>query len=119
MKILHDYFKLITFRSHYCRIYGSYKNTLNRNWVACVIEKIKFFLKQRNEKKKEKLRKKNFLLRSKGKEPLKGWGSMINSGYGGINKNDLINTGKFDNTDFRKTQSEEIAKKNSSKNLYK
>ncbi|MDT2991013.1 hypothetical protein [Enterococcus casseliflavus] len=44
---------------------------------------------------------------------------MINSGYGGINKNDLINTGKFDNTDFRKTQSEEIAKKNSSKNLHK
>ena len=87
--------------------------------MVYVIEKMKFFFKQRKEKKKEKLRKKNFHLRSQGKDPLKGWGSMINSGYGGINKNDLMNTGKFDNTDFRKTQSEEIAKKNSSKNLHK
>lgn len=44
---------------------------------------------------------------------------MIDSGYGGINKNDSINTGKFDNTDFRKTQAEEITKKSSSKNIHK
>ncbi|MFB8608375.1 MULTISPECIES: hypothetical protein [Enterococcus] len=84
-----------------------------------MIGRMKNFFKQRKEKKKEKLRKKNAYLRSQGKDPLKGWGSMIDSGYGGINKNDSINTGKFDNTDFRKTQAEEITKKSSSKNIHK
>ena len=34
----------------------------------------------------ERIRKKNDKLRAKGKDPLKGWGKMMDTGFGGINK---------------------------------
>ncbi|EIA6407667.1 hypothetical protein K7P65_002681 [Enterococcus faecalis] len=44
---------------------------------------------QQNQKrrvdKSEELRAKNFKLRQQGKDPLKGWGKMINTGSGGFN----------------------------------
>lgn len=41
--------------------------------------------KKRRVDKSEKLREKNAKLRREGKEPLKGWGKMINTGLGGLN----------------------------------
>lgn len=46
------------------------------------------FMGKRKEKRivrNEKLREKNAKLRREGKEPLKGWGKMINTGLGGLN----------------------------------
>lgn len=40
---------------------------------------------ERKEKRKLELRKKNWKLRQEGKDPNKGWHSMIDSGLGGIN----------------------------------
>ena len=45
-------------------------------------------MEKRKEKRlvrNEKLREKNAKLRREGKEPLKGWGKMINTGLGGLN----------------------------------
>ncbi|OTP10486.1 hypothetical protein A5844_002186 [Enterococcus sp. 10A9_DIV0425] len=39
----------------------------------------------RKEKRKLELRKKNWKLRQAGKDPNKGWNSMVDSGLGGIN----------------------------------
>ncbi|MDT2836927.1 hypothetical protein P7H50_08520 [Enterococcus durans] len=39
----------------------------------------------RKEKRKAELRKKNWKLRQEGKDPNKGWNTMIDSGLGGIN----------------------------------
>lgn len=50
-----------------------------------MFEYISLKLKKRRLNKAERLREKNNLLRKKGKDPLKGWGKMINTGYGGIN----------------------------------
>lgn len=38
------------------------------------------------EKRKQELRLKNAELRRSGKEPLKGWNQMVNTGMGGLNK---------------------------------
>ncbi|MDA9460885.1 hypothetical protein B835_769 [Enterococcus mundtii 3F] len=39
----------------------------------------------RKEKRKQELREKNWKLRQEGKDPNKGWNSMVDSGLGGIN----------------------------------
>lgn len=41
---------------------------------------------ERKARKKAMLRQKNAQLRAQGKDPLKGWGTMVDSGYGGINR---------------------------------
>lgn len=41
--------------------------------------------KEKRIVRNEKLREKNAKLRREGKEPLKGWGKMINTGLGGLN----------------------------------
>ena len=74
------------------------------------------YIKSRQASKKEQLRRKNAALRAQGKEPLKGWGKMVDSGYGGLNKNDTINTAKLDNIGFRKHQAEVIGKENNRNN---
>lgn len=76
---------------------------------------LKNWCNKRQNARKTRLRKRNAQLREAGKEPLKGWGNMVNTGFGGINKTDVINTGKLDNTDFRKSQAQDIGKKNSKK----
>ncbi|MDW5525541.1 hypothetical protein R6Z02_17540 [Carnobacterium maltaromaticum] len=57
--------------------------------------------------KSEKIRIKNDKLRAKGKDPLKGWGKMVNTGFGGIN-----NSNRFDSMDYIKDQQKNIAKEN-------
>lgn len=65
--------------------------------------------------KSEKIRLKNDKLRAKGKNPLKGWGKMVNTGLGGINKSNVEIINKFDNMDFIKDQQKEISKENEEK----
>ena len=62
--------------------------------------------------KSEKLRLKNDKLRAKGKDPLKGWGKMVDTGLGGLNKASLIDT-----KDFAKDLQKDIASENNKKNL--
>lgn len=47
------------------------------------------------EAKKQALRLKNAKLRAAGKEPLKGWGKMVDTGIGGANKANPIDTKVF------------------------
>ncbi|WP_270279482.1 hypothetical protein [Vagococcus bubulae] len=61
--------------------------------------------------KSEKIRLKNDKLRAKGKDPLKGWGKMVNTGLGGLNKASMIDT-----KDFARDLQKEIAKENDDKN---
>ncbi|MFV0557264.1 MAG: hypothetical protein ACK5MW_01305 [Enterococcus sp.] len=78
------------------------------------MNKIQSYFFNRQEQKKLKQRKKNAALRAQGKDPLKGWGKMIDSGFGGINKSSSIGvtkTSKLDNLGFLKEQSENIRKK--------
>ncbi|EOH83492.1 MULTISPECIES: hypothetical protein [Enterococcus] len=49
----------------------------------------------RKEAKKQALRLKNAKLRAAGKEPLKGWGKMVDTGIGGANKANPIDTKVF------------------------
>ncbi|MEG0255729.1 MAG: hypothetical protein RR554_07925 [Vagococcus sp.] len=62
--------------------------------------------------KSEKIRLKNDKLRAKGKDPLKGWGKMVDTGLGGINKSNIDVINKFDNMDFIKDQQKDISKEN-------
>ncbi|MGX4686102.1 hypothetical protein JNUCC83_04290 [Vagococcus sp. JNUCC 83] len=62
--------------------------------------------------KSEKIRLKNDKLRAKGKDPLKGWGKMVNTGLGGINKGSPIDT-----KDFVKDLQKDIARENERKNV--
>ncbi|WP_442855683.1 hypothetical protein [Enterococcus sp. RIT-PI-f] len=78
--------------------------------------KLKKMIDDRSTAKKERLRHKNAALRAQGKEPLKGWGKMVDSGFGGLNKNDTASTGKIDNIAFRKHQAEEIGQENNRSN---
>ncbi len=59
--------------------------------------------------KSEKIREKNDKLRSKGKDPLKGWGKIVNTGLGGINKSNVNIINEFDNKEFIKDQQKNIA----------
>lgn len=65
--------------------------------------------------KSEKIRLKNDKLRAQGKDPLKGWGRMVDTGLGGINKGQggIINS--FDNKGFIAEQQKEIARENENK----
>lgn len=69
--------------------------------------------------KSEKLRLKNDKLRAKGKDPLKGWGKMVNTGLGGINKGATIENraSMIDTKDFIKDLQKDIASENEKKNL--
>ena len=49
----------------------------------------------KKEVKKQALRLKNAKLRAAGKEPLKGWGKMVDTGIGGANKANPIDTKVF------------------------
>ncbi|MFB8635525.1 hypothetical protein [Enterococcus casseliflavus] len=49
----------------------------------------------KKEEKKQALRLKNAKLRAAGKEPLKGWGKMVDTGIGGANKANPIDTKVF------------------------
>lgn len=69
--------------------------------------------------KSEKIRLKNDKLRAKGKDPLKGWGKMVNTGLGGINKGASVENraNMIDTKDFIKDLQKEIASENEKKNL--
>ena len=55
-------------------------------------KEIKEHRQQKKEAKKQELRKKNAELRKQGKDPLKGWGQMMDTGAGGFNKANPIDT---------------------------
>lgn len=61
--------------------------------------------------KSEKIRLKNDKLRAKGKDPLKGWGRMVDTGFGGINKS----SGAVDTKVFIAEQQKEISRENERK----
>ena len=65
--------------------------------------------------KSERIRLKNDELRAKGKDPLKGWGRMIDTGLGGINKAQAGVINNFDNKGFIADQQKEIARENDNK----
>ena len=52
----------------------------------------------KKETKKQALRLKNAKLRAAGKEPLKGWGKMVDTGIGGANKANPIDTKETEQT---------------------
>lgn len=62
--------------------------------------------------KSEKIRLKNDKLREQGKDPLRGWGKMVDTGLGGINKSSGSISGDIDNTGFIKDLQKEIAREN-------
>lgn len=65
--------------------------------------------------KSEKIRLKNDKLRAKGKDPLKGWGRMINTGLGGLNKAQAGIGSNYDTKHFIADQQKEIAQENDNK----
>ncbi|MBO0479289.1 hypothetical protein JZO72_06575 [Vagococcus fluvialis] len=65
--------------------------------------------------KSERIRLKNDELRAKGKDPLKGWGRMIDTGLGDINKAQAGVVNNFDNKGFIADQQKEIARENDNK----
>ncbi|MFW7364084.1 hypothetical protein [Vagococcus fluvialis] len=65
--------------------------------------------------KSERIRLKNDELCAKGKDPLKGWGKMIDTGLGGINKAQAGVVNNFDNKGFIADQQKEIARENDNK----
>lgn len=65
----------------------------------------------KKEAKKQALRLKNARLRAQGKEPLKGWEKMVDTGIGGVNKANPIDTKVFLGEN-QKRISEETKRKN-------
>jgi len=65
--------------------------------------------------KSEKIRIKNDKLRAQGKDPLKGWGKMVDTGLGGINKASVPIINSFDNMDHIRDQQKNIARENEQK----
>lgn len=61
---------------------------------------------ERKMRQKEKLRQKNAMLRAQGKDPLKGWNTMVDSGYGGMN----THASKLDTTPFLLEEQKRIQK---------
>ncbi|MFW3578488.1 hypothetical protein ACN9KL_08600 [Vagococcus fluvialis] len=61
--------------------------------------------------KSERIRLKNDELRAKGKDPLKGWGRMIDTGLGGINKAQAGVVNNFDNKGFIADQQKKLLEK--------
>ncbi len=74
-----------------------------------MFEKVVEKLKQRRLKKAELLRRKNAKMRSEGKDPLKGWGKMIDSGIGGANRANPLDT-KYFHIEDQKNLREQIKK---------
>jgi hypothetical protein len=56
------------------------------------LEQIKIEQQKRKAEKKQALRRKNAQLRKEGKDPLAGWGQMMDTGAGGFNKANPIDT---------------------------
>jgi len=54
---------------------------------------IKEFFAKRKQEKLDKMRKKNWELRQEGKDPHKGWGSMVDTGLGGLNNSNRDHNG--------------------------
>ena len=55
-----------------------------------VINKISDFFDEKRRSKHKRIRERNDKMRALGKNPTKkGWGSMVNTGSGGINKNPI------------------------------
>lgn len=75
-----------------------------------MFERFFSFLAARKRKKAEKLRAKNFALRKSGKDPHKGWGKMIDSGLGGANQANPIDTRSF-HIENQKNLKEDLEKK--------
>lgn len=75
---------------------------------------------RRKIEKIERLRRKNAKLRAQGKEPIKkGWGKMINTGFGGLNKTNGSDIDQMKETLYRKNEIEEIARKKEEKSKNK
>ncbi|MBR8699897.1 hypothetical protein I8F96_12470 [Enterococcus casseliflavus] len=66
---------------------------------------------QAKKKRKTSVTFKNARLRAQGKEPLKGWGKMVDTGIGGANKANPIDTKVFLGEN-QKRISEETKRKN-------
>lgn len=55
-----------------------------------VLDKISDFFDEKRRSKHKRIRERNDKMRALGKNPnKKGWGSMVNTGSGGINKNPI------------------------------
>lgn len=88
-----------------------------------MLEEVKKDLAERKVKKSEELRRKNAKLRAEGKDPLKGWNKMVDTGLGGLNKGGQAANGTIDLTGqnlgtanyFSETQ-KELARKSDEKN---
>ena len=63
-----------------------------------MFEKFSNQLKNRRLEKRKQLREKNVRLRAKGKDPLKGWNTMVDTGLGGLNKGGASLNGVIDMT---------------------
>ena len=81
-------------------------------------EKMEVYLKERRGEKSEKLRKKNS---GSGKDRTKGWGKMVDTGFGGLNSmNHAHDTGtswqhEIDNKAFIAEEQRRIARENTKK----
>lgn len=88
-----------------------------------MLEEVKKDLAERKVKKAEELRRKNAKLRAEGKDPLKVWNKMVDTGLGGLNKGGQAANGTIDLTGqnlgtanyFSETQ-KELARKSDEKN---
>ena len=83
-------------------------------------------LKNRRLEKRQKLRERNVRLRAKGKDPLEGWNTMVDTGLGGLNKGGPVANGLVDITgqnlgtvnlfsDEQKKVAKEVVKRNDNK----
>lgn len=79
--------------------------------------------KKRQLLKAQKLREKNAQLREEGKDPLNGWGKMVNTGFGGLNSGGSKANGTVDLTggnlgtmNFFSEEQKQLAKENDKKN---
>jgi len=82
-----------------------------------LLEKWKEKRHQKMIEKKERLRRKNARMRAEGKEPIKkGWGKMVNTGYGGLNKSYGSDIDKMKETLYRKSEMDELIREKSREN---
>ena len=81
-------------------------------------EKMEVYLKERRGEKSEKVRKKNS---ESGKDCTKGWGKMVNTGFGGLNSmnhaHDTVTSWQheIDNKAFIAEEQRRIARENTKK----
>ncbi|MGM0125763.1 hypothetical protein IGI37_003164 [Enterococcus sp. AZ194] len=55
-----------------------------------MLKKISTKIAERKTRKREKILEKNRRLRAEGKDPLKGWNRMVNTGLGGLNRGGTV-----------------------------